>query len=427
MSSSPRVSVAEDRPSASGADQKITGLYICYWSLNDPLCQTQSLAYLRELTKLGHRFALMTFEQPKYAIDPGRARAVKEDMARQGIYWYPLRYHQRFPILATGFDCLRGVLRGLAIARRHKPRLVHSRSTIPAAMAIALSRLCGLTFLYDADSRLSEEYVDIGHWDRRSLAYRLTRWFEDLARRNADAIIVLSETSRSDLIREFNPGADITVIPCCVDTDIFKFSHTSRLERRGQLGLGDERLFVYVGKLGSWYLVDEMFEFYRVVRARVGPSRLLVLTGDPPCEVDRLAERHGLGPRDYHVTRASQSEVVEWLSASDVGLAFIRSVRSKRGSSPIKMGEYLSLGLPVVITEKIGDSSALVEKEGLGVVLSEHTEKAYLAGADRLNDLWAEGAGIRDRCRKAAEDYLDLEHVGQARYRLIYESLAGTV
>ena len=426
MSSSIRIPEPEDRSGTAGSDRRITSLYICYLSLNDPICQTQSLANLRELAKLGHRFALMTFEQPKYAIDPTRARDVKEDLERQGIYWYPLRYHRRFPVLATGFDCLSGVLKGLAIALRHKPRLVHSRSSIPAAMAIALSRLCGLTFLYDAENRLSEEYADIGHWNRQGLAYRLTHWFENLALKRADAIIVLSETARDDMIREFKPRAQISVIPCCVDTKIFEFSPASRLKRRRQLGLGDERLFVYVGKLGSWYLVDEMFDFYRVARARVGPSRLLVVTGDSPCEVDRLAERHGLVPRDYHVTRASQSEVVEWLSASDAGLAFIRSVGSKRGTSLIKVGEYLSAGLPVVMTEQIGDSSALVQKEGLGVVVSKHSEEAYLAGANRLNDLWAEGADIRDRCRKAAEDHLDLERVGQNRYREIYERLIRT-
>ncbi len=70
---------------------RVTSLYICPWSLNDPLCQSQSLAYLRGLTEHGYKFALMTFENPKYAVAETEKIAVKKKLETQGIYWYPIR------------------------------------------------------------------------------------------------------------------------------------------------------------------------------------------------------------------------------------------------------------------------------------------------------------------------------------------------
>jgi len=401
----------------------VAGLYITYWSLRDPLCQTQSLAYLRELTKLGHEFALITFEQPKYALDGEQAAAARKELAEGGIHWYPLRYHKRFSLLATGFDCLCGVVAGARLVFRHRARVAHSRASIPAAMGLVLSRLCRIKFLYDADSALSEEYADIGHWRRDGLAFKVTAWFESLARQSASSVVFLTEQLRRDLSHELNARAPVTVIPCCVDTNKFRFDAGARARRRSELGLGDEKLFVYVGKIGSWYLIDETFEFFRTARQEIGAARLLILTGDAPEAFHEVAERCGVGHEAYDVRHAGHDEVVEWLSASDAGLALIRQVSSKRGSSPVKVGEYLATGLPVVITSGIGDYSALIEKERLGAVVDSLTPAEYLESTERLLSLWAEGASLRDRCRGAAETHASLDAVGRVRYQAVYEQL----
>ena len=197
--------------------RRAASVYITYWSLRDPLCQSQSLAYLRGLAARGHRFALVTFEQPKFALSPERAAEVKRELAGQGIYWYPLRYHKRFSLLATGFDCLMGVAAGLYAAVRHGARAVHSRSSIPSAMALAVASLSGRKFLYDADSLLSEEYADTGYWTPDGTAFKVTAWFERQSRRRADSVVVLSDRMRRDFVEEYGVSAPVAVIPCCVD------------------------------------------------------------------------------------------------------------------------------------------------------------------------------------------------------------------
>ncbi len=406
--------------------QPAQGLYICYWSLMDPLCQTQSLAYLRRLAARGGRFVLLTFEQPRFRLPPQEAAAVRRELADEGIAWYPLAYHKRFPLLATGFDCFMGVLAGTYAAWRHRPAVVHSRGSIPAAMALALRRLCGLRFLYDADSRLSLEYADNGHWSRDSLAFRITSAVEGWARGAADGVVVLTERLRQDFVEKFGVRAPVEVIPCCVDTERFRFDPSARSLRRRELGLGGQKLFVYVGKLGPRYLVRQTFDFLKRAREAVPDARLLVLSGDPPDGFAAIAGDADVGREAYEVRRAGHADVPSWLSAADAGLALIRSAECERGSSPVKIGEYLSAGLPVVATDGIGDCSDLIDRENLGAVLRGFDAPAYAECVGRLEALWAEGDSLRERCRAAAEEYCDLDRVGGARYQKVYDCLRGS-
>jgi glycosyltransferase involved in cell wall biosynthesis len=404
------------------------GLYICYWSLMDPLCQTQSLAYLLQLAAQGDRFVLLTFEQPRFRLPARQLDEMRRDLARKGIYWYPLAYHKRHPLIATSFDCLAGVVVGAYAALRHRPTVVHSRGSIPAAMALALHWICGLKFLYDADSRLSLEYVENGHWSRDGMSFKITSRAEDLARRSADAVVVLTERLREDFMDQFEVRAPIEVVPCCVDTSLFRYDAGARAQRRGELGLNQERLFIYVGKLGARYLVPEIFGFLKCAREAGEDVRLLILSGDAADGFHAVAESQGIDRGSYAVRQSSRTDVPSWLSAADAGLAFIRTAECERGSSPIKVGEYLAIGLPVVCTSQIGDVEAILtdrraELGGpVGVVLTDRGEPAYRSALVHLFDLLKDPR-TSTRCRSAAERYLDLVSVGGPRYRKVYDDL----
>ena len=404
----------------------LTGLYICYCSLRDPLCQTQSLAYLRGLTAEGRRFALITFEQAPHALVGAEREAARQELAAQGIDWHPLRYHKGLSLLGKAYDWLQGVAAGIHLTWRHRPAVIHARGTIPAIMAVVVASVCRKAFLYDADGPLHEEYADIGHWRRGGLAFRLTAAAERLARRRAAAVTVLAEPLRADFLHS-GVRVPITVIPCCVDLARFRFDAAARVARRKELGLTDEHLFVHVGRISAWYLLEETFEFFRVASACPGNAHLLILSPDPPDAFDAIASRCGVDRTRYTVKRAVHAEVPEWLSAGDVGLALSARLPSKRASSLVKVGEYLGVGLPVVITNGVGDYSDLIAHGKVGVVLECDTRERYEAGAAELASLWREGAALRERCRAVAQANVSLQDVGIPRYRQVYDALTGPI
>lgn len=396
-------------------------LYICNWSLNEPLCQSQTLPYLRALAARGYGSCLVTFERAPYALPRLADGDVKRRLAGDGICWHPVPYHTRTSLISALYDGLGALKTATLAVVRHRPRLVHTRTSVPGAIGLPLARLFRRPFLYDADSELSAEYADAGYWRRGSLAYRLLAGTERLCRDNADAVVVLSERLRSDFVAR-GVRAPVTVIPCCVELHRFRFDEGERRKQRQELGVDREKLLVYVGKTGPRYLVDEMMAFTNAIASR-GGVRLLVLTHGDARVFQAIATRCGLNPSWVIVRRAAPDDVPRWLCAADAGLALIRESGSERGSSPIKVSEYLASGLPVVIGRGIGDLSAAIEKHALGVVVAQGSRSAYASAVDRLYDLWRQPETIRQRCAGWAQSVLDVECVAVPRYARVYEML----
>ncbi|MBW2214806.1 MAG: glycosyltransferase [Deltaproteobacteria bacterium] len=188
---------------------------------------------------------------------------------------------------------------------------------------------------------------------------------------------------------------------------------------RNELGLKGT-VFVYAGKPGGWYATEEMVAFVAAAREVFDPLTLLVLTGEDPAVFAELCERAEVP----FVSRAvPPNEMPAYLSSSDVGLCFLHPFPSKLSCSPIKLGEYLACGLPVVSTSGCGDYDHLIPTESLGIVVSSTEREAYPQAAKELECLLAD-PDIRDRCRDAASRSVGLREVVAPRYAEIYQRLS---
>lgn len=404
-----------------------TALYVCYLGLDEPLVATQVRPYLRTLAARGHRLVLLTFETARR--DAAATEALRAELAAEGIAWYALRYHRWPSLPATLYDVARGVLAGLALARRHRFGLLHARSHVGAAVALPLGRLLGVPFVFDVRGLLPDEYADAGHWRRGGLKYRLGKAMERVFFRRAAALVLLTETVRADLSAAGEPlasrdPADVAVIPCCVDLERSLWDEPARDAARASRGWTGRRVHVYVGKLGLWYLDAEMARFFAAAYRHDPRSFLQVLTVSPADALRAALRAGGVPDGAFDVRAIPPSAVSAWLHAADAGLSLIRTCPSKRSSSPTKVGEYLAAGLPVVSTAAIGDCDRQLG-DGRGVVLAALDEGACDAGARALAAL-LDDPRTRARCRAFAEAELSLARTGGPRYAAVYDrALAG--
>jgi glycosyltransferase involved in cell wall biosynthesis len=405
----------------------MTSLYICYQSVEDPLTQTQVVAYLEGLANAEYRLLLLTFEPSALADEV--VRSWRDRLAGKGIIWHWLRYHKRPSVPATAWDVLVGIAAGLRLVRRHRVRLVHARGYVPGLMALGLKRLTGARFLFDVRGFMAEEYVDAGVWPGGGLLFRVTKRVERALVGAADAVVVLTQRARS-LLQDWYPslmsGKLTAVIPCCAD---LRSAHPTA-------GASDEappsrrtHALVYAGKLGGWYLDEEMVAFFAVLREALPKLSWHVWTQSDPAPLRELLSAWNL-QQSVSIGRASPGELPARLRQATVALSLIKPCLSKLASSPTKVGEYLAAGLPVVSTGGIGDLDAILGDAGaelggpVGVVLPECSETAYRRSLPRLLSLLADPA-TPGRCRAAAARHFDLLSVGWPRYRELYRRLIG--
>jgi len=399
---------------------RLDSVYITYWSLLDPLCQSQSLPYLLALADKGYRIGLLTFEQPRWRMSPKEQRAQQDALRARGIEWRPLSYHKRPAVLSTLYDIGVGSLAAARLARRSNASFVHGRSSVSCGIAAVAARLAGKRLFADADGPLSQEYVDAGVWREGSLGHRITAWGERKSLEHADEVGVLSKHRQSE-VSPWVGATPIHLLPCAVDLERFRPFSEAREKKRRELGL-EGTVFVYVGKARGWYDVEGMVQFLTAAKGIFRPLTLLVLTTEDPSVFSELCEPAGI----KHVIRSAKPrEVPSYLSAADVGLCFRHRFPSQLSCSPIKLAEYLACGLPVVATSGCGDYDELIAAERVGVVVPRSGDEAALAAAQELEGLLAEQA-TGQRCRSTAERFLGLEEVVVPRYSEIYARLCST-
>src|SRR6185295_5214752 len=255
-------------------------LFISYNGMLDPLGQSQVIPYLKELSKSGWRFTLLSYERAHAYTDEGqrRCRELADELKRCDIDWHYLRYHQRPSLPATAYDVMAGIRYASRLLRDSKVELVHARSYIPAVIALGLKRRFGLKMIFDVRGLMAEEYIDVGHWREGSMAVRITKHFEQRALRAADGIVVLTQRIWP-IISEWEGLKGRTVphevIPCCADLQKFKFSSEQRQVLRQKMCIEDRLVFVYSGSIDGWYLTEEMADFFAVL-LRKRPDAVLL-------------------------------------------------------------------------------------------------------------------------------------------------------
>ena len=403
-------------------------LFISYNGMLDPLGQSQVIPYLRELARAGVRFTLLSFERSAAFGTEGRDRCadLKRQLAAAGIEWHWLRYHQKPSLPATMYDVANGVRLAKKLVRRNRIELLHARSHIPATIALALKRRFGTAMIFDVRGLMADEYVDAGHWRKGSLSYRITKSMERRALSAADGIVTLTEKIWP-IINQWdglmNRRVAHEVVPCCADLEQFSFSQDDRARRRQELGVDDRFVLVYSGSIDGWYLTENMADFFVALRKRNPRTYFLWLTPARHERVRALMRAIGVSEADYGLIGAAPSDVPSYLSASDAGLAFIKPCFSKLASSPTKYAEYLGCGLPLVINAGIGDSDALITREGVGALVRDFKKHEYDKALISIESLVRDADETRRHSREVAERLFDIRAVGVNRYVRLYENV----
>ena len=115
----------------------------------------------------------------------------------------------------------------------------------------------------------------------------------------------------------------------------------------------------------------------------------------------------GLSPNDWQLEAIRYEDIPKRLAEHHVGIHFLQKGISEHTGSPTKIGEYWAVGLPVVITSNMSDNDEIIQEENVGVVIKSHTDKSYLDGFEKLQQLLADSQ-LSLRCRQTAENHCAL-------------------
>jgi glycosyltransferase involved in cell wall biosynthesis len=326
-----------------------------------------------------------------------------------------------------------GPLASALLGRRHIARAVRDwkidtlmpRSLMPALASLALPAGprggAGLRIVFDADGLPADERVEFAGLPPTGATYRLLRDIEAQAVRRADHVLVRTEAARDILIARAGPPVGperFTVVPNGRDPAPYARSIEDRARRDAA---GGTRPFTlcYAGSVGPQYLPGLMLEAARRIRVRIPRTRLRILTGDNENLRAALAAS-GIEDRSWiEIGQLPAEKIPQALAEADLGLAFRNPSFSMRAVAPIKVGEYLLAGLPVLGSPGIGAADALTEA---GVHFPCGAADLDRAVAWVAKTVRSDRAELRARCHAAGRRHFSLE-ASVARYRDALASL----
>ncbi len=394
-------------------EQNKNVLYISYDGLTDPLGTSQILPYIVGLSKRGYHFSVISAEKQKvYAKGKNEIKAICKE---NNIEWHPVEYHKQPPIISTVKDI--GRMNRLAI-KLHKEKdfdIVHCRSYIPAIIGQQMKQKYGVRFIFDMRGFYADERVDGNIWNLSKPHYRwVYNYFKKKEKEflsEADYIISLTHNGKEVLQKQWQVTKPVTVIPCVVDTELFKpLANNSKLNPDSGLTAG------YLGSLGTWYMLDEMLDFFKVLLKKYPGAKFKFITKEKPQIILSKALEKGIPSKHFEVVAASRTEVPKQLADVDVGIFFIKPVFSKKASSPTKQGEFMAMGIPVITNSGVGDTDFVINKYQSGMLIEDFNEVDYgkaLENIEKILNL------DKKNIRSCAIDFYDLKK-GIEKYHSVY-------
>lgn len=236
--------------------------------------------------------------------------------------------------------------------------VVMPRSTFPA-MIVNQIKNKNFKIIFDADGLPIEERIDFAGLKKESFQYRLMKSAETKMLKSADAVITRSQKAIDIHTAHIGESyrSKFSVVFNGRDKNIFAYRPHLREELRQELGLKDELLFVYAGSLGPQYCLTEMLEIFQAY-AEKREAKFLILTGNTA-----FAEQNIPSELKPHVILKSvpSEKVSFYLNGGDVAFGLRKPTFSMQGVAPIKLGEYLLCGLPVIASKGIGDTEKILE------------------------------------------------------------------
>jgi glycosyltransferase involved in cell wall biosynthesis len=402
-----------------------TILYLSYDGMTDPLGQSQVLPYLKGLAKEGFTFHLISFEKEE-RCEKYRS-TIQAICDESGIVWHPLTYTKKPPLLSTVYDVQRMKRLAHKLHRQHQFSIVHCRSYIAALVGLGMKRKFGTKFLFDMRGFWADERIDGKIWSLSNPVFKTVYNFfkqkEIEFFKEADHVISLTTNGKEEIEswKEFksNPPK-IEVIPCCADLELFnpeKIDPIQILEKRNELMISEnDKILGYVGSIGTWYMLPEMLDCFKVMKETDPSLKFLFVTGESPQNIIDKAIEKSISPNDLIITSCLHKEVPLYISLFDVSLFFIRPTYSKKASSPTKQGEIMAMGIPLICNAGVGDTDKVVKDYKAGIVLQALNEESYRNIPDPSSVF------NRDLTMQGAKEFYGLEE-GVKRYLGVYLKL----
>ncbi|GAB0055915.1 D-inositol-3-phosphate glycosyltransferase [Candidatus Magnetaquicoccaceae bacterium FCR-1] len=381
---------------------------------------SRTLAILRQQQAFGWQTIQLT--SPKHPTPPDSPREEVD-----GVIFHrtptPTHLAARIPLLGQMVMVAALKKRAVEIARAEKPDLLHAHSPLLNGLAaLAVGRELGLPVIYEIRAFWEDAAASHGTSHPQGARYHLTRRLETHVMRQADAITVICEGLRRDIIARGIPPEKITTIPNAVEVERFLIPTDPQRLDLPELDTRNREILGYIGSFYAYEGLELLLEAMPAIRAK-RPSVLLLLVGGGPEEA-RLRQRTRELQLDTHVHftgRLPASVIPNCLAMVDLMLFPRLPMRLTHLVTPLKPLEAMAAGR-LVLASDVGGHQELISHQRTGFLFPAGDSTALAHAVIALLADRASWPAVIEQARRFANE--ERTWLASARrYQPLYERL----
>jgi len=311
-----------------------------------------------------------------------------------------------------------------ALAREWRPDVLHAHSPVMDALAaLRVGRKLGIPVIYEIRAFWEDASVGNGTGRQGSARYFLTRQLETHAVKSADAVAVICEGLRGDLIARGIDADKIVVSPNGVDLELFGDPPPREDALADELGLhADDAVIGFIGSFYDYEGIDDLIAAMPALIAARPRARLLLVGGGPM--EDALKAQAAASPAADHILfvgRVPHDQVERYYSLIDI-LAYPRKkMRLTDLVTPLKPLEAMAQG-KLVAASDVGGHRELIEDGVTGTLFAPDDPAAIASALASLLD----ARGLWDERRRTARVFVEKHRNWSSnilRYEPVYQRL----
>jgi glycosyltransferase involved in cell wall biosynthesis len=357
------------------------------------------------LRGLGHDVGIVGpahVEEKRFGADAGFVAGLKR--------WLPGAVYET---LELGY-ALTDYRRLAAAIRKFRPDVIYERYNLYFPSGIWARRRFGVPVLLEVNAPLYEERRRFG-----GIALpRLAQWSEHHVWRGADLVLPVTEVLAGRVAKAGVARERIHVIPNGINEQAFA-RLPDRESAKRRLGLVDRFVLGFVGFMRDWHGLDRVLRFMKD-QPRSDLHALFVGDGPDRARLEGIAAELGLAPRLTITGVVQRQDVPAAIAAFDVAL----QPAVVDYASPLKLFEYLYVGLPIVAPDSPNIREILSDGDN-GLLFDPARDESFRFALGRL----LQDEALRRRLAARASETVrlrDLTWTGNARrVTRLAESLAG--
>jgi hypothetical protein len=196
--------------------------------------------------------------------------------------------------------------------------------------------------------------------NKSKLRFNILSFLEKLALKISDAHIFVSDYMVLFYEKKYDfKSKNFTVVPCSSD---LTYTGVEKIKNS----------FCYIGGLSKWQKIEEALNIYEDIQSKLDNSEFHLITRDIEQANVIIGKYENIRSKIKIYSLSDRKEIEEALSKMEFGFLLRDNDPVNNVSSPIKLAEYLSCDVNVIISDSIKSYAPLIHKYDSGVVVSKN-------------------------------------------------------